>query len=190
MTEMILIAVVCVVISRIADFQPGYLYGLVIGFEFARRLPTRAEARGHALTAVSLLVIALGAWLALPATLAATAGAPLAQIAISSALATVFIAGLEGLLFELVPVRYLRGQSVFNWNRGAWAVLFLTAAFAFVHILLTPRSGYLGDTHISPLLAAVILFVAFGAFSIAFWAYFRFRPTRTNPTPTGVAEAA
>jgi hypothetical protein len=171
----IMIAIVCVVLSRIADFQPGYLYGLVIGFEFARRLPDRAEGRAQASTAVTLLVVALGAWLMLPVAEAATVTAPLAAVAISSALATVFIAGLEGLLFELVPVRYLRGQEVFLWNRVAWAVLFLTAAFAFVHILLTPQSGYLGDTQTSPLVAAVFLFAGFGTFSVAFWAYFRFR---------------
>jgi len=178
------------VLSRFADFQPGYLYGLVIGFEFARMLEGRAEGRAHAFTAVTLLAVSLFAWLLIPAATAASASTALVATAVTSALATVFIAGLEGLLFELVPVRYLRGQSVFNWNRVAWAVLFLTAAFAFVHILLTPQSGYLGDTHTSPLFAAVILFAGFGAFSIAFWAYFRFRPSRSDPTPRGAAEAA
>ena len=33
------IAVVCVVISRVVSFQPGYVYGLVIGFFFAHSIP-------------------------------------------------------------------------------------------------------------------------------------------------------
>ena len=94
------------------------------------------------------------------------------------------------MLFELVPVRFLRGQSVFAWRRAVWATLFLAAAFSFVHILLTPQSGYLGSTQTSPLLAAVILFAGFGLFSVAFWAYFRYRPSRTNPTRSGATEAA
>ena len=32
----LLVGVLCVLVSRIADFQPGYLYGLIIGFFFAR----------------------------------------------------------------------------------------------------------------------------------------------------------
>ena len=186
----IFIAVVCVVLSRIADFQPGYLYGLVIGFEFARSLPVRQEGRSHALTAVVMLVVALSAWMLLPLAETATASIPLAQTAVAAALATIFIAGLEGMLFELVPVRFLRGQSVFAWRRAAWATLFLAAAFSFVHILLTPKSGFLGSTQTSPLLAAVILFAGFGLFSVGFWAYFRYRPSQTNPTQTGVTEAA
>ena len=39
----IFIGIACVVISRIADFQPGYLYGLVAAYAFARELPLRDE---------------------------------------------------------------------------------------------------------------------------------------------------
>ena len=33
----IFVGIACVVISRIADFQPGYLYGLVAAYVFAAR---------------------------------------------------------------------------------------------------------------------------------------------------------
>ena len=43
------IAAICVIVSRVANFQPGYLYGLIIGFGFARELSKVAEGRlvGH-----------------------------------------------------------------------------------------------------------------------------------------------
>jgi hypothetical protein len=173
----IVIAVVCVLISRLAEFQPGYLYGLVIGFAFARELSARNEGRLNALTALWVVLLSLLAWLLLPFAASAVGAPSLIQVALSAGLATVFVAGLEGVLFELVPLSYLRGESVFGWRRSVWAILFVTAAFAFVHILLTPANGYLGDSRTSPLLAAVILFFGFGGFSVAFWAYFRFRPT-------------
>jgi uncharacterized membrane protein (UPF0136 family) len=172
----IFVGIACVVISRIADFQPGYLYGLVVGYVFAKELPMREEGRANALTAIWMLSIALLAFFALPVVESTFAAVPLVQIALAAGLATIFIGGLEGLLFELVPLRFLRGETVFAWHRGLWAVLFLVAAFTFVHILLTPATGYLGSTRTSPLLAAVILFVSFGVFSVAFWAYFRYRP--------------
>ena len=175
----IFIGIACVAISRIADFQPGYLYGLVVGYVFAQSLPLRVEGRANALTAVWMLAIALLAWLALPLAESSLASTPLLHIAVSAALATIFIGGLEGLLFELVPLKFLRGETVYAWRRGVWAVLFLLAAFMFAHILLTPATGYLGSTRTSPLLAAIILFASFGVVSVAFWAYFRFRPPRT-----------
>jgi Kef-type K+ transport system membrane component KefB len=127
-----------------------------------------------------MLLISLAAWLALPVMEVGLESQPLLQTLIAAALATIFVGGLEGLLFELVPLRFLRGESVFAWNRAMWAILFLAAAFTFAHILLTPSSGYLGDTRSSPLVAAVILFVAFGIVSVAVWAYFRYRPAKAT----------
>ncbi len=183
----IFLGVVCVAISRIAEFQPGYLYGLVATIAFAGSLQPRDEARAHASTAVWMLVVALAAWLALPVIEDGLTAFPLLSMAVAAGLATIFVGGLEGLLFELVPLRFLRGESVFEWRRGIWALLFLAAAFVFAYILLDPTSSYLGSTKVSPLIPAVILFVGFGLASVAFWAYFRFRPQRAV---AGESEAA
>jgi hypothetical protein len=181
------VAVVCVLLSRIADFQPGYLYGLVAGFAFLKPMSRRDEGRAAALTAFWMLVVALVAWLLLPSIEAAAAGSPLLSLAVGAALATIFVGGLEGLLFELVPLRFLRGEKLFAWRRPLWAALFVIAAFLVAHILLTSSSGYLGDTRTSPLISAVVLFVGFGIVSVAFWGYFRFRPNRPEPTARGPA---
>jgi hypothetical protein len=126
-----------------------------------------------------MLLVALGAWLAMPFIEQSLASQPLLLMGVSAGLATIFVGGLEGLLFELVPLRFLRGEAVYQWRRSVWAILFLSAGFAFAYILLDPSHGYLGSTRISPLIPAVILFVSFGIASIVFWAYFRFRPERT-----------
>jgi hypothetical protein len=185
----IFIGIACVVISRIADFQPGYLYGLVAAYAFARELPLRDEGRANAITAVWMLGVALAAWLLLPLTEDALTSTPLIQMAIAAALATIFVGGLEALLFEMVPLRFLRGESVFALNRLLWGFLFAAAAFTFAHILLNPANGYLGSTRNSPLFVAIVLFVGFGIISVAFWAYFRFRPPRvleSTGSPPGV----
>jgi hypothetical protein len=176
----IFVGIFCVIASRLTDFQPGYLYGLVAGYAFARELPDKDEAHAHVWTAVSMLTISLVSWLAMPLVDNGFSAQPLLDTLISAALATIFVAGLEGLLFELVPLRFLRGEVVYEWRRSVWTVLFLAAAFLFVWIMLQPNSGYLGSTRTSPLVPAVILFVGFGIFSVVFWAYFRFRPARTE----------
>lgn len=181
----IFVGIACVVISRITDFQPGYLYGLVVGYVFLKEMPIRDEGRANAATAVWMLAIALLAWLALPFVEDSLAAQPLLQTAFAAGLATIFVGGLEGLLFELVPLRFLRGETVFAWNRALWALLFLAAAFTFVHILLTPTTGYLGSTRTSPLLAAVILFVGFGIVSVAIWAYFKYRQAKHSQAVPG-----
>ena len=128
-----------------------------------------------------MIFVSLAAWLALPLAASGFANQPFIQIAVAAGLATIFVAGLEGLMFELVPLRFLRGESVWAWNKVLWAFLFVAAAFTFAHIMLTPAAGWFGTTKTSPLFAAVLLFVGFGIMSVLFWAYFKFRPERPEP---------
>jgi hypothetical protein len=64
-----------------------------------------------------------------------------------------------------------------------WVALFGVALFVLVHVLLSPGSGYVGKTDDTGLLPVVIgLYIGFGAFSIVFWAYFRYRPAGDEAT--------
>ena len=56
----IVVAVMCVLASRVTGFQPGYLFGLVAGYVFARDLAPADEAHAHVWTAVWMLAISLG----------------------------------------------------------------------------------------------------------------------------------
>ena len=185
----IFVGVLCVIASRVTDFQPGYLYGLVAGYVFAKELDLRSEARAHVWTVIWMLVISLAAWFALPLVDQRFSAQPLLDVLLSAALATMFVAGLEGLLFELVPLRFLRGERLFTWHRSVWAVLFLVCAFLFVWIMLQPSVGYLGSTRNSPLVHAIILFVLFGLASVAFWAYFRYIHKPPQDAPDAVSPA-
>ena len=65
-----------------------------------------------------------------------------------------------------------------------WAVLMFLGAFVTVHILLSASSGYVGQTGGQVRFAVLLLFLAFGAFSVSVWAYFRYRPQRLASPPT------
>ncbi|MEA2588356.1 MAG: hypothetical protein QOH66_1283, partial [Actinomycetota bacterium] len=102
-------------------------------------------------------------------------------VAADACLAAIFVAGLTTLVFSLIPLRFLEGTKVTRWSRKAWVALFAAGLFAFVHILLQqPSSGYVGHTQSNQKWVVIALFVGFGLFSVAFWAYFRFRPARTD----------
>jgi hypothetical protein len=150
------------------------MYGLLIGFVFAVELNARDEGRTTAIGAALMLVVALVAWLALGA-LPAPDDPGLGLAALRTALAALMVAGLEGVVFGLVPLRFLPGAPVLAWNRLVWAVLLAIGAFAFFHILINPASGYLSDTSRTPLFTVVALLIGFGLVSVAFWAWFRFR---------------
>lgn len=170
----IFIAIACVVISRLANFQPGYLYGLIIGFGFSRELAKLEMGRIEAIVTVVGLAASVVAWIALPGIRATPGGSPILE----AALVTVVVAGLEGALFGMLPMKFLPGERVRAWNARFWMVLIGVAAFAFFHILINPQSGYLAETTRQSMWTVVALLVGFGVLSVGFWAYFRFRGPR------------
>ncbi|MEO6350578.1 MAG: FGLLP motif-containing membrane protein, partial [Candidatus Limnocylindrales bacterium] len=183
--ETLLVAIICVVISRVVNFQPGYLYGLVIGFFFATNIPRDKEGRAEATAAAGSLLVAFFAWVGL-ALLRGGAGAAdesLVTATLEAASVTIVVAGLENAVFAMLPLRFLPGSAVYAWDRRVWAVLIGLGLFGFAHVLLNPSAGYLADTTRTSFFTLLVLLIGFGATSVAFWGWFRFRPQRVTAEP-------
>lgn len=178
----IVVAIVCVLISRLLHFEPGYLFGLIGGYVVERELPRDDEGAITAIGAVVILVVGALAWIVwVPVSHhAARAGSSLGLMTADAALAAVFVASIEALAIGLLPLRFLNGARVIEWNRAAWAVLFGVSVFIFVHALLHPQDGYASTSPRASVFAVVALAAAFGLGSVAFWSYFRFRRPRTE----------
>jgi hypothetical protein len=125
-----------------------------------------------------MLGVALVSWLALGAF---PDGDAFGLVVARTTLAALMVAGLEGVVFGLLPMRFLPGEALFAWNRVGWGVLLAIGAFAFFHILINPASGYLSDTSRTPLITVLILLVGFSLVSVAFWAWFRYRDLPAAP---------
>ena len=178
----LLIGVACVLLSRLTGFQPGYLYGLLIGLAFARELSAADEGRATAIGAGVMLVVASAAWLGLGAV---PEGDGFAIVVLRTSLAALMVAGLEGVVFGLLPMRFLPGEPLYAWNRILWGALLAVGAFAFFHVLINPASGYLSDSSRTPLFTVLALLIGFSVVSVAFWAWFRFRGGATAETGAG-----
>ncbi len=186
----LLVAAACVLVSRMIGFLPGYLYGILAGVAVAVVLSKRQEGRAAATGAALAAVVGLGAWLAWSATHPSLGSAPtLGAVAGDAALATLFIAGLEGLVFALAPMRFLAGEKVFRWNRWVWSALFGFGAFAVIHFLAHPGQGYGPLESATPFLVAGSLFAGFALVSVSFWAWFRFRKAPGGVVVVGDGQA-
>ena len=176
----LLVGVACVLISRFVNFQPGYLYGLVIGFFFAQGIPRDQEGRAEAIAAASSLLVALLAWITLAFLRAGSVGSPgdLTTTMLSAATVTIVVAGLENAVFAMLPLRFLPGAAVYAWDRRVWVVLIGLGLFGFAHVLLNPSAGYLADTTRTSFFTLIVLLIGFAVASVLFWAWFRFRPKK------------
>jgi hypothetical protein len=177
----LVVAAACVLVSRVTDFQPGYLYGLIGGVVFARELTRREEGHTVAVTSLVTLAAAVGAWLAWVPVSAQSLAHPTSfgWAVASNFLAALFISGMVGLLIGLVPLRFLPGDKLASWHRGVWGAVFGLAALSVVEVMLRPQSA---GAHVTaaPFLTTAGLFITFGLASVAFWGYFKMRRDSTS----------
>ena len=167
------IAAVCVLISRLSGFYPGYLYGVVFGVSFGRELAKHEEGHVVALNAWMTVVVAVGAWL-LWAAINASASARdsfIGTVFLDDFLASLFVSGLVGTVISLFPLRFLPGHKLQSWHKGAWAATFLITLFVLVQVLLRPYPGPEGRSH-APLVTTIVLFIVFAGGSLAFRQHF------------------
>ncbi|MBV8302069.1 MAG: hypothetical protein JOY68_09135, partial [Candidatus Dormibacteraeota bacterium] len=131
---------------------------------------------------LTTLAIAVLAWLLwVPVNTAAIRpGAFAGLVILDDFLASVFIGGLVGSMITLLPLRFLPGWDLRQWNRGAWLVCYVLAGFGVVEVLLIPHN----DNHSNaPLVTTIVLLVVFGGGSLGLREYFARR--RREPWLTG-----
>jgi hypothetical protein len=171
----LLVAALCVLISRVSDFQPGYLYGIVAGIAFEGKLAKHEDGHVVVLSTTATITAAVLAWLIwVPVHAAAsTPGAAIGIVIGDDLLASIVVGGLVGSVVGMLPLRFMPGGTLVSWHRGAWAGTFSLALFGLLQVVVRPETGGHGGT--APTLSAILLFGLFGGASIAFWAYFRRR---------------
>lgn len=182
------VAVVCVVISRIVNFEPGYIYGVFVGVAFRRELLAAIEGASIALASWVTLGISLVAWILwIPVESLTAPGAPFVAFVAENFLVLVFVLGLEALVFGLLPLQFLDGEKLFAWNRRRWFAIWALSAFLVLQVLINPSSrGRFVVSGQAGLAIWIALFVAFFALTAGLWLWFRV--TKTGGKPPAVAE--
>lgn len=179
----LVIAALCVLASRLLHFQPGYLYGGVVGVAFGQKMAEEEDGPVTAASTAAMLVTAVLAWLVWAAVQRPASGSspgPVLVVA-ETALAAVTVIGIESAVMNLLPMRFMAGSKVAAWSRAVWAGLFGLSLFAFIEILLRPGSGYVSRSSTASAVAVAVVFGSFALASVVFWSYFRFR----RPRPDG-----
>jgi hypothetical protein len=183
----LLLAVVMTVASRIAGFQPGYVYGLVAGYIGLRERRLSASRDGGTVIAGSAALFAVSAvaWVALGSvhTQAGLAGAGFPLRLIDGILCATFLLGVQTLVFGLIPLRFLDGHVLREWNIRVWVMSYAPGIVLFI-LLLGLNSQTAAERGVAGgLISSLVLFVAFGVASMLFWAFFRLR----RPAPAARA---
>ncbi len=183
----IVIATACVLFSRVIGFEPGLMYGFVASAVVMApvALSRRQSALGVIVPALVLLAASLVCWvLLLPLRPAAEADGGWLLVLLASIAAMVFLAGLEGIFYSMIPISFLDGAVVFEWSRVVWALLFGTATFLFFELVINQDGSYLEAFQNANVVMALVLCGIFSLLTLATWGYFKVRHS-AGPEPTG-----
>ena len=134
------VAAICVVISRATNFEPGYLYGIVVSIAFVESLEERHSAHLTVISTFSTLCVAVLAWFAwIPMNHLAglhPGNVPIALV--DDVLGSIFVGGLVGTVIGLMPLEFMPGGALLKWRKDVWAVVFFVALFLLVDSSSTP----------------------------------------------------
>jgi hypothetical protein len=163
--------------SRLADFHPPYVYGLIavyIGADLAlnNRDPRGDKARGTLIGMLCIFALSVIAWFVwIPVDRVIDGGQQeFGWLVLDAVLATFFILGLEAAVFGMIPLTFLKGKEIMQWRPAIWIGVFAPIAIVFINVQYVTRVAEVLTT--AQIFKAIALFLAFGIFSVLFWVYF------------------
>jgi hypothetical protein len=173
----IVFALLTVAISRISDLNPGLVLGFVAGaVVIGPRAPSDDEAGQIVyLPMLALLAVSLLAWLLMAPARGWAEDGTFLGASIESALALLFVAGIQGLLFNLVPVTFLDGLKVWRWSKLAWLSIAVPSAFIFFHVIVNREGTFASATGERSVQMLIAVCVVFWLLTVGIWLYFHLR---------------
>jgi hypothetical protein len=181
MPAALIIVALSVLVSRLADISPGFLFGLVMGVAYARELKAVQEAKLALLGAALTISAGILAWLGFSALRAAGGSGFWYELSLES-LVAITLEAVGTMIIAMLPLTFLDGKTIFRWNKWAWAGIYLVTVLVFVVIVL-PISDNWG-TMSAPIFGWATLFVVFAVVALGTWAVFRFVPRRVRADET------
>ncbi|MEX2246922.1 MAG: FGLLP motif-containing membrane protein [Dehalococcoidia bacterium] len=174
----ILIAAASVGLSRLAQFEPGVIYGFVGTAVFLRPSTMTVEQAGKTafVPSAALLAVSLGAWFLVIPLRSLTDGtdATLPLVAESVA-AAVFVVGVQSLFFNMIPMSFMNGEKIWQWHKGVWLGLTAISTLLFWHVFLNQDETFAGAFTNATSLGALAVLTGGLVLSVGTWAYFRSR---------------
>ncbi|HEU0205077.1 MAG TPA: FGLLP motif-containing membrane protein [Pseudolysinimonas sp.] len=186
MPAALLIVALSVLVSRLADISPGFLFGLVMGVAYARELKLVQEAKLALLGAALTIAAGILAWLGFSALRAAGGSGFWYQLSLET-LVAITLEAVGTMIIAMLPLTFLDGRTIFRWNKWAWAGVYLLTVVVFV-VIVMPISNNWGVMS-APIFGWGTLFVVFAVVAFGTWAVFRFVPGRRAATTSSPEDA-
>jgi hypothetical protein len=166
----LVLAVVGVVMSRILDFSPGFILGLILGISLVGRTTAAERAKATLVQGGIVFVLGMLGWAGY--SILSSFGDP---TSFGSALAfdtmvAVTTEGLTALFIGMLPIRFLDGESLFAFSKPMWVAAYAISAIAYLFVVLPASWGQVTGS----LGLWIAIVGGFAVVAIGIYLYFRF----------------
>lgn len=166
--KMLWLVALLAIASRVLEFQPALLFGVIFGVSLAAGAGVAERGRVACAQTAALAILGLGTWLilgALPAP-SGSVGAFFAELANSLVLTSVGSASVM-----LIPLGKLPGRAIFAWSRRVWLGMILVVDTVLFALLIPADGSWQGSVHAA---ASIVFAVGFAAVSVSLWLWRRY----------------
>lgn len=163
----VVLAAFSTLVSRMSGLAPDILAGSPAGLEETRE--HRFELHMHFFALGAVAIAAVIAWLLSPV----FSG----DAWLTTLLLLVFAVGVQTTFFELIPLRYFHGHSIFTYNKLLWGVLFAVAATIFLQTMLNPDGEFVKAFDQPNIVSLAVIVGVFCIFATVVWIYFNRKRT-------------
>lgn len=170
----LLVALAGVVLSRLLDFAPGLLIGLVLGLSLSASAKLRDEARYVLTWAGVVLGLSIIGWIGYSLFSGVVAPDTFGGALVDDTLVAVATEGISGLVIGLLPIGFLDGRSLYRHSRWQWLGTYLVALVAFFAVVV-PSGALWGDIQ-GPFWIWLTVLLAFAALCVGVYLWFRAHP--------------
>lgn len=166
----LVLTIVGVVLSRLLEFSPGFLLGLILGLSIVGTTTAAQRAKATLVQAGVVFVLALLGWVGYSILTAVSAPDTFGTALAFDTMVAVTAEGLTALFIGLLPFRLLDGEALFAHNKVVWAVTYVIAAAAFVLIVVPAAWGEVNGS----LVTWLIVLGGFAVVAVGLYLFFRF----------------
>ena len=164
-----LVAIVSALFSRFSGLTPGLLFGNPAGIEEVS--DPEFELPSHLLALGAMGGAALLAWLLSPFVGAETW--------LRTVLLLIFAVGIQSVFFEMLPIKYLHGRGIYEFNRWVWVAAFALVTTIFFQTMLNPDGDFIRAFQQSNVITLSIIVIVFCVGTSALWFYLN-RPQKAT----------
>jgi hypothetical protein len=168
----LILTIVGVLVSRVLHFSPGFLIGLILGLTIQGKSAPGFAWRTIVVRSSIVLTMAIAAWIGYSTlTLGGNEGGTFGSALLVETLVAITTEGVVALLVELLPLRFLEGQRVYDHSRVLWGIYYFLTLVVFV-LAVVPWEGNWDALHGS-LWVWIVVLAGFAAICVGIYIYFR-----------------